>query len=195
VRRTDRRIRRTQKALHAALISLVLEKDYDSITVQEILDRADIGRSTFYLHFGDKDQLLISGMENLKETLNAAIEQQRVSLTGRQQIIDFSEAMFQHAHEYRNVYYALLHTTAWPIVRQRLQEVLDELIRRESKNEIVRIKRAESDTPVDLFVHYITSTFFAVLTWWLDRRSRLKPSEINSVFRSLVLPTIAAVLR
>jgi AcrR family transcriptional regulator len=47
----DRRIRRTQKSLHEALISLVLEKNYNSITVQEILDRADIGRSTFYTHF------------------------------------------------------------------------------------------------------------------------------------------------
>jgi AcrR family transcriptional regulator len=194
VRRTDRRIRRTQKALHAALISLVLEKDYDSITVQEILDRADIGRSTFYLHFRDKDELLISGMENLKETLNAAIEQKRDSF-GSQQIIGFSEAMFQHAREYRNVYYALLHTTAWPVVRERLEEVLDELIWRESKIEIGKIKRTESNTPVDLFVHYVTSTFFTVLTWWLDRRSRLKPSEMNSVFRSLVLPTITAVLR
>jgi hypothetical protein len=54
--KVDRRIRRTQKALHDALISLVFEKNYDSITVQEILDRADVGRATFYAHFESKDE-------------------------------------------------------------------------------------------------------------------------------------------
>jgi AcrR family transcriptional regulator len=106
VRKTDRRIRRTRKVFHDALISLVLEKDYESITVQEILDRADIGRSTFYLHFDGKDELLIS-MKDLRETLNAAMQRRRASLTGGGQIIGFGEAMFQHANEYRNVYYAV----------------------------------------------------------------------------------------
>ena len=59
----DRRVRRTQKSLHQALIALLLEKNYDTITVQEVLDRADVGRSTFYAHFQSKDELLMSGMD------------------------------------------------------------------------------------------------------------------------------------
>src|SRR5258706_11054555 len=66
----DRRIRRTQRSLHEALISLVLEKNYDLITVQEILDRADVGRSMFYPHFDGKDELLISGTHELRNILN-----------------------------------------------------------------------------------------------------------------------------
>lgn len=56
----DRRVQRTQNLLHQALASLVLEKDYDSISVKEILDRANVDRSTFYMHFRDKDELLVS---------------------------------------------------------------------------------------------------------------------------------------
>src|SRR5437899_6123340 len=63
------------------------------------------------------------------------------------------------------------------------------LIRRESKAEIAKIKKADSEVPVDLFVHYLTAAFLSVLTWWLDRRGRLTPSQINQVFRSLVLPS------
>ncbi len=63
---TDRRIRRTCKSLHEALISLLLEKNYDEITVQEILDRTDVGRSTFYAHFEGKDELLVSGIHDLR---------------------------------------------------------------------------------------------------------------------------------
>ena len=57
----DRRVQRTRRLLHKALMSQVLEKKYESITVQEILDVADVGRSTFYTHFQDKDELLVSG--------------------------------------------------------------------------------------------------------------------------------------
>lgn len=192
--KADRRVRRTRKSLHEALISLVLEKHYDSITVQDVLDRADVGRSTFYAHFEGKDELLLSGIHDLQITLNSALQHERTSAKRHESVIAFSRAMFDHANGYRNVYHALLHTQAWPLVRQRLQEVLEELIRRECKSEIEKLKKANSDVPVDLFVHYLTASFFAVLMWWMDRRSRLTPSQIDDVFRSLVLPTVHSVL-
>lgn len=102
--------------------------------------------------------------------------------------------MFQHASEYHEVYHALLNTHGWPVFRQRLEEMFDEIIRRECKAEIQRLKKADSDVPVDLFVHYLTAGFFSVLTWWLSRRSRLTLLQINEIFRSLVLPTVNRVL-
>jgi AcrR family transcriptional regulator len=190
----DRRVRRTQKTLHRALISLVLEKNYDSITIQEILDRADIGRSTFYAHFKSRDELLISGIHDLRDTLESAIQSERSRSKPHEDIIGFSMAMFQHASEYREVYHALLNTQGWLVFQQRLEEMFDEIIRRECKAEIQRLKKADSIVPVDLFVHYLTAGFFSVLTWWLGRRSRLTPLQINEIFRSLVLPTIDRVL-
>jgi hypothetical protein len=99
-----------------------------------------------------------------------------------------------NAHNYRNVYQALLNTQGWPRVRQRIESVLEGLIRRESKEEIERLRNATSEVPVDLFVFFLTATFSAVMTWWIDRRSRLTPAQIDEVYRSLVLPTIRAVL-
>jgi AcrR family transcriptional regulator len=194
VDKPDRRVRRTRQSLHKALISLALEKHYDSITVQEVLDRADVGRSTFYTHFQSLGELLTSGTQELRRTLQAALENQRRSAKPHENVIAFSRAMFDHAYGYRTVYFALLHTGAWPLVRQQLQDVLEELIRRESKAEIVKLKTANSDVPIDLFVHFLTSAFVAVLIWWMDRRSRLTPSQIDDAFRSLVLPTVRAVL-
>jgi AcrR family transcriptional regulator len=190
----DRRVRRTQKLLHRALISLVLEKNYDAITIQEILDRADVGRSTFYAHFKGKDELLITGIHELRDTLDSAVQSERSPSKGHEAVIGFSLAMFQHAGEYREVYHALLNTEGWPVFRQRLEEMFDEIIRRECKGEIQRLKKVDSDVPVDLFVHYLTAAFFSVLTWWLGRRSRLTTLQINEIFRSLVLPTIDVVL-
>src|SRR6202012_5392571 len=66
----DRRVRRTRDLLHRALLDLIAEKGYPHITVQDILDRADVGRSTFYTHYRDKEDLLRSGIADF----NAAAE-------------------------------------------------------------------------------------------------------------------------
>src|SRR5579871_2834589 len=64
-RKPDRRIARTKKLLGEALISLMLERDYDQITVQDITDRANLSRATFYLHYGDKEQLLLERLQQI----------------------------------------------------------------------------------------------------------------------------------
>ncbi|MEV0294312.1 TetR/AcrR family transcriptional regulator [Nocardia sp. NPDC050710] len=70
---TDRRVRRTRNLLHQALIELMLERGYERISVSDILERADVGRSTFYAHFRDKDDLLlVSSTEYLRATIMAA---------------------------------------------------------------------------------------------------------------------------
>jgi AcrR family transcriptional regulator len=68
----DRRAARTRRALHGALISLILRKGYDAITVQEIIDEADVGRATFYAHYRGKEDLLRGGFEELRAELRAA---------------------------------------------------------------------------------------------------------------------------
>ena len=190
----DRRVRKTRKWLHEALISLLLERNYDTLTIQQILDRANVGRSTFYAHFKDKDELLLSGIHDFQSTLASVHQQEKARAKGHESIVAFSRAMFEHAYAYRAVYHALLHTRVWPRVRQCIQDYLTALIRQECKAEIHRLKEASSDVPVDLFVHFLASTFMSVLTWWLDRRSRLSPQQIDEVFRSLVLPSIDAAL-
>src|SRR5215510_3081353 len=67
----DRRIQKTRKLLHDALGGLIQEKPYDEIAVQEILDRANVGRSTFYMHFRDKDELLLSSIRDMLGSVDA----------------------------------------------------------------------------------------------------------------------------
>jgi AcrR family transcriptional regulator len=65
----DRRVGKTKKLLSDALVSLILEKGYEKATITDILTRADVGRSTFYLHFENKEQLLLWGHEHLKKLI------------------------------------------------------------------------------------------------------------------------------
>ena len=72
-RKPDARIRRTHERLGRALVELIREKPIDDVTVQEILDRAAVGRSTFYLHFRDKNDLLLSQLETFLESMSTAL--------------------------------------------------------------------------------------------------------------------------
>src|SRR4051794_34863467 len=64
--RPDRRVARSRRALKEALTDLILERGYESVTVQDVIDRADVGRSTFYAHFLDKDDLLMAILADLE---------------------------------------------------------------------------------------------------------------------------------
>src|SRR5881396_3995668 len=105
----DRRIQRTREVLHEALISLMIEKGYEAITVQDIIDRANVGRSTFYAHYVGKQDLLMSGLKNLSRHL---LEHQRAALALKRSFPEkgfgFSLALFEHVHSHRNVYHAIV---------------------------------------------------------------------------------------
>ena len=74
--RLDRRVSRTRRQLRDALMALILERGYNMVTIEDITDRADLGRTTFYLHYRDKDELLIESLEAIAQDLKAQVEQQ-----------------------------------------------------------------------------------------------------------------------
>src|SRR5690349_13693927 len=96
----DRRTLRTRQALHQALIRLVMERGYDQVSVADIADAANVGRSTFYAHFTDKDDLLRSGIGYLKSMLIDP------SSDGSDPL-EFSRFLTEHLHEQRKLYRAM----------------------------------------------------------------------------------------
>src|SRR5207247_11310009 len=92
-KKTDRRVRRTRQLLQDALIAMVIEKGYDATTVQDIIDRANVGRATFYAHFADKQTLLTSRLEDLRGVLT----ERRRHASGP---LGFSLAMLEHARRH-----------------------------------------------------------------------------------------------
>src|SRR5258707_6915728 len=105
----DRRAARTRKALHGALMSLILRKDYDAITMQDLIDEADIGRSTFYAHYTGKEGLLRSGFEMLRAEMAGVQRAARAEAKGSQRApLAFSRAMFEHIAGYADIYRALV---------------------------------------------------------------------------------------
>jgi AcrR family transcriptional regulator len=193
-KKMDRRVEKTRTLLHKALMSSILEKKYESVTVQEILDRANVGRSTFYVHYNDKDELLLSGLQNVRNLLHSA-QAAATAPPGKsyERIIGFSLGMFEHVYEYRAVNRAMLGSNAEAVVRRYIHSSLVTVVDQEVRAELRKRKRANCLVSPELLTHFVVSTFVSVMTFWLNTRNPIPPAEIDTAYRHLVLPSLASI--
>ena len=186
----DRRIARTQKLLRDALHSLIREKDYDSIVVKEILDRANVGRSAFYTHFHDKDALLASSIHDILGSVPT--EHPKIGDGRNEGILWFSLPIFEHHDRHRRAGQFRLGPRGRAILHGHLQKVLADLIAESVRKSLQGRRRPAGRIPPDLLVQYVSSTFILVLNWWVESRSTLSPKQVDDLFRALILPTLAS---
>ena len=190
-RSKNRRIQKTMNSLHEALGSLIREKPYDEIVVQEILDRANVGRSTFYMHFRDKDELLVSGIHDMLGSVHAPPETP-ASGKPHERILRFSLPTFEHIYQHRRTNAALLGVRGRAVVHDHLQKVVAEQIAEDVKTHLQGRRKPSNKIPQGLLTQYVASTFVLVLNWWVESRNPLPPKEADALFRVLVMPTITA---
>lgn len=186
----DRRIQKTLNLLRQALVSLIAEKPYDSIVVKEILDRANVGRSTFYTHFRDKDDLLLSGIHDM---LGDVPSPTRTSGQKLDQILWFSLPIFEHHYRHAHAWGDRIGTKGRAVLHEHLRRVLTGIITQVMKKDYRLARPSPRQMPPELVSAYVASTFVLVLNWWLDTKMRLSPKEINDVFRRLTSPTLATL--
>jgi AcrR family transcriptional regulator len=191
-RSKDRRVQRTQDLLHGALASLIHEKSYDGIVVKEILARANVGRSTFYTHFRDKDELLESGIRDILRASDTTSPMRPKGLSNR--ILRFSLPIFEHIERYRTAGNPLVEARGQAVVHEHLQRVLVELIAEELRKVRQRHEDSVQKVPFDLLAQHAASTFLLVLTWWLDSAEPLPSSRVNDLYQALMLPILTEVL-
>lgn len=189
----DRRVERTQQLIRKALLSLIQEKGFEALTVQQIIDRANVGRATFYAHFDNKDDLLASGFEELRASLKA--RQRDAFARGRsteERVFAFSEEMFAHANEYRDVFRAMVGKKSGAAVRRMLHKLLVDLVRDDVTGTVARTD--SNAVPTEALVQFIGSALFGLLMWWIEGKMRLSVAEINRLFRKLAIPALEAAL-
>jgi AcrR family transcriptional regulator len=182
--KTDRRVRRTRAAIQHALTGLIIEKGYDAVTVTDIIDRADVGRSTFYTHFTDKRDVLDDSIAGLGEFLRAHRD-----TSG--QLFGFSLAMFEHADEQRPLLQALLGRRGGTVLHDRIAEMLTDLVGEELAARTTGRKPA---VPIDLVVAGVVGAYLALVARWADNDEVRTPQQMNAAFHRLVRPGVEAIL-
>ena len=180
-RTADRRTLRTQLALRTALIGLLRRRDYDAITVQEIIDEANVGRSTFYAQCSGKDQLLRLSLHMLRAELTDAqgIERARRAEPG----FAFSLPVLQHIRENRDLYPSLAHGRGRDLLMSELRLVVSDLVRRD----VAELPAVTGVLP-DVRIQYVVGAFMAVLTWWIEHKARLAAADVDAMFQRLSRP-------
>jgi AcrR family transcriptional regulator len=183
-RSTDRRVGRTTRTLHQALISLILKKNYEAITIQEICDAANVGRSTFYAHYTSKDDLHQRGIENLRKVLTD--EQSGAPVDHRhipERSLSFSRTLFEHAQDRKDLFRALAGSRGGAVALDTIRRIISDVVRDELAK--TADKNAADSMPRELVVQFIVGAYMAVLTWWLDKGAKLPPAKIDAMFRRL----------
>jgi len=174
----DRRTLRTRQALHQALFRLVLERGYDQTSVADIADTANVGRSTFYAHFTDKDDLLAYGIGYLRTMLTDPPGDDTGPLS-------FSPFLTEHLREQMKLQRALMQSSAGSIVIASLREAICDVVRRGLRDE-------RGKAPDEIEVQFIAGAYLAVVTWWLDRGAKETPKVIDERFRSMAQSALTA---
>ncbi len=188
----DRRILRTRKAIREALIDLIVLKGYDDIKIQDITEKADIGRSTFYAHYSTKDAVFLDSFIQLKSWLKTCVDMSRVDrkriLTHR---LEFIAPLCVHINEDRKLYQALVGHRGGGLARDEIRKILFEHIREDVE------RRCQPRNPPkvmrDALIHYLVGAIIGVLSWWLDTKNSWAPEEVDEFLQSMIAPSLEKI--
>ncbi len=184
----DRRSQRTRQLVNSAMLGLLSEKGYEAITVQDILDRSGVGRSTFYSHYFDKEDVHASMMEQMLE----GMAQQLSERNAGREIIPSLE-LFQHIYRDRPHFQAVAGSgpageRLWETMQTSLSKLIEQTLATIGKG------KNPSSIPLPVMSSYLAGAFLNLLKWWVKAGMPYPPEEINRIFQLLALPGVLSVL-
>lgn len=186
----DRRQQKTRTAIFSAFTSLLAEKSYSKITVQEIIDAANVGRTTFYSHFETKDDLL----KEVCEELFGHIIGSAMDCTHTHGLYSDGSApesvfchLLQHLQENDKNIIALLSCESSEMFLRFFKDSLNELVRSQFINQN---RKANTDIPEDFLINHISGSFVEMVLWWIKGHRKQTPEDLDRYFRAVIEPII-----
>jgi len=183
---SDRRTQRTRQLLSEALLALLAERPYDAITVQAIIERANVGRSTFYAHYQDKEDLLVSEFERVLDMLL-----QPISRAGHDSALSTHE-LFRHVQSHYPLYKALLWGKGIESLFKKGQAYLSRNF--EERLAALLPEDRQPAVPISMLSIFLAGALLALLKWWLDSKMPYSPERMDAVFQQLAQPSVEAAL-
>jgi len=201
----DRRVQRTRQALRNALLELIKEKGYDSISVEDITQRANLGRATFYLHFKDKEDLLVEEFSEMANERARIISEIPFSawLPDLEITSPKSESkpappllmVFQHVANHSDLYRILLKNEKSDRIFERIRKIITqtitEFMQTKVKNDPLPIL---FEVPIDLLAAYFSGALLSCVDWWLEQETSYSPEEMTRMFQRLFFPGARKIL-
>jgi AcrR family transcriptional regulator len=179
-REEDRRSARTRAMLRDALIELITELGWDDVSVQQICEQANVGRSTFYAHFTNKEALLVGSLEDLRSRLS-----RRNAGAGRSPSIAlaFVPGLVEHAHEELRLFRGLIGRRSAYVVQQRFRDMVLRLVSDDLPRRITGRSR-------DALARWLAGAIVELLMWWAALKTPMRPAELASLIDELSAPIL-----
>lgn len=186
----DRRQQRTRQAVLEAFAALLQRKRYEKITIQEIIDAANVGRSTFYAHFATKDELLRSICNELLAHLvheaDDSTHTHGVREAAAEPLSIFLHSL-KHLQENDHSILHLMSSENRGLFLGYYRRAVAELVRTQFP---VRTAAARRGVPEELLQQQLTSSYITMVEWWLERRKEVEPERLDKYFRALTEPLL-----
>ena len=170
----DRRITKTRKAIYTAFLQLLNQKDYEAITVQEIIDLADVGRSTFYSHYESKELLL----DELCQKLFHHLFERAEHLSPQ----DYLAHIFQHFKKNQDHVTSLLFSKNDYFLRQLQKELEHHVYPMVAED----LQVSYPKIPASYLKHFVVTNFIETLTWWLKKGKSYTEKEVIGFYLDVI---------
>jgi AcrR family transcriptional regulator len=193
-RKLDPRVVRTRQQLRAALVSLIEERGFDALTVQDITDRAELNRATFYLHYRDKHDLLENSLrdaiDELMSDLGASPDEQR-QLVGDESPRPI-KAVFEHVAQHAQFYRVMLSAEGVPAFSAGVRDYMAEITLRWLT--ALQPHPRQSRVPLEIVASSLSWSLLGVLIWWLEHDRPHPPDYMAEQFQLLITLDLRQVL-
>ncbi|WP_053333438.1 TetR/AcrR family transcriptional regulator [Haliangium ochraceum] len=168
----DPRARRTRERLHAALLALLREQPFESITVRDLSARADVNRATFYLHYRDKEDLVTRVFHDALDALARQAPTEPMSRENAEQAL---VGWFEHAAAYPDLYHLAIGRNDSANFLTQVRAHVERIIVRDAG----AADAAPDQVPALMFGRYLASACLGVLGWWLEERMPYPPAQMG----------------
>jgi AcrR family transcriptional regulator len=187
--KTDPRVRRTRRLLQDAMVSLIMEKDYSSLTIRQVTERADVAYITFFRHFESLDALLMEvldeGLAELRshiETLAKQSETSALEMEGR--------LIFEYIQQKADLFRILFKSQSVARIRKKIVQTIAGVFRQSC----APLARSNSQVAVNIMSNHIATSLLSLIEWWLENNLNPSPAEMGKVYKSLIIDsTVGAV--
>ena len=188
--KTDRRVGKTRNAVYEAFAKLLREKRYAHITVQEIIDRADVGRTTFYAHFPTKDDLLSGYVEGIFESFKIPLAE-HVGQEGEEALLPVAK-LFAHIRDNERMIRGILLSESGELLLEKLGKYWGAQLEPHLSARAANGRAPE--VPLDILSNHLVNTLMAMARFWLQSKAAYTPEQMEAYFYRLTMPAIRSAL-
>ncbi len=188
----DRRVVKTRQVIQDALFSLMQEKPYHKITIQDVIDRANVGRSTFYSHYETKEDLLLNCIEHLLKMLNRYLINYLERKEDGVRLLPVTE-LFDHIKENIKLMKGLMKTDSSDLFFDKVKAYWNKSI-----EEYLTAKLpagAKPPVPIEILTDHITSTLINLMKWWISNKMLYSSRQMDEYYQQLINPCIDSMIR